>query len=79
MSSNRTVTWGGFARWSIEMRVSVLKNFRTGGGLVSVFAGIKNLTVAKFPQQDSAEASFQQTRTNLCSTSAASGSLFRSL
>jgi hypothetical protein len=42
------------------MRVSVLENFRTGGGSVSVFAKIENLTVAKFPQQDSAVRAFNK-------------------
>jgi hypothetical protein len=49
------------------MRISIWENFRIYGGSVSVFARIKNFTVG----EDSAKcgASFQQTRTNLCSTS----------
>jgi hypothetical protein len=51
------------------MRVSVSKNFRNERRIGFRFCRIKNFTVDEDFRNRTVRASFQQTRTNLCSTS----------
>src|SRR5262249_56430512 len=51
------------------MRVSVLENFRTGGGSVPIFSQQKIGRSVRISATGQCGASFQQTCTNLCSTS----------